>query len=118
VIKCAICGQELPTAASEFGDRERPCCLADWTRYLAWQERVNAVADTVFDDFAQRGGDEIAAMVLTTADYLTFVEPDDTAADVLDQFGLLPAHSTVAEPVGPPVMDSDRSPQHREAGGW
>lgn len=103
---CAVCGLFLPTEAGEYGDRSRPCCLSDWLVYLAWQERVNAKADEVFGRFVRESGVgeygkvammEIEAQVLTMAGYLTFAAPDDVEADVLEEYGLLPAH---VAPVG------------------
>ena len=99
---CAVCGQWLPGPAAEYGDRERPCCLSDWLVYLAWQERVDIVANEVFGRFIKASEDsgeygrmatmEIAAQVLGLTEYATFAEPDDVEADVLEQYGLLPAH--------------------------
>jgi hypothetical protein len=106
VTECAVCGQAITSAASEYGDRERPCDLACWLVYLHWQGRVNAAADEACARLMREPDiDETPAQVLTTAGYLMWVEPDDVEADVLEEYGVLPGH---IEPRRSPPPDMAR----------
>jgi hypothetical protein len=139
--RCAICGAELPTAASEYGREGSPAvCLNDWMAYVEWQQRVDAKADEIIAchitltkgaeaaEYGELALLEHEGQIMSGIGYEDYValasDADgwDWASDVLEEYDLLPAHVTAADPlnppVGPSVMDPDRSPQNREAAGW
>jgi hypothetical protein len=134
VTRCAICGADLPTVASEYGIVGSPAvCLNDWMAYVDWQTRVDAKADEIIANHikapeAPTAGDlEVDGQIMSSFGYADYValasDADgwDWASDVREEYDLLPAHVTAADPLippGPSVMDPDRSPQNREAAGW
>jgi hypothetical protein len=133
VIKCAICGGWLANVAHQYGNEigGPVVCFPDWMAYLDWAKVVDAKANELVGRMMadQKTGDLDGAAMLQTDLMLlgamglaAYVEPGPGERDVLEEYGLLPAHVTATPmlnpPVGPAVMDPDRRPQHREAGGW
>jgi hypothetical protein len=121
VTRCAICGAELPTAASEYGIVGNPAvCLNDWMAYVDWQTRVDAKADqlialhitltkgTEAAEYGELAMLEHEGQIMSGIGYADYValasdaDGYDWASDVLEEYDLLPAHVTATAPLNPP----------------